>query len=46
VDIGVLERDLVGFQRVQDRILPKYLTGDAQIDAITLLQVYAEQPYL
>jgi hypothetical protein len=46
VDIGVLERDLAGFQRVQNRILPKYLTGDTQIDAITLLQVYAEQPYL
>ncbi len=40
----VLERDPENFKRVRDRIEPKYLTGDIEIDSVTLLQIFAAAP--
>jgi hypothetical protein len=40
----VLERDPVNFELVRSRIRPKFLTGDAQIDSVTLLQIFAAAP--
>jgi SAM-dependent methyltransferase len=40
----VLERDPVRFEQAHPRIAPRFLSGDADIDSITLLQVYAAAP--
>jgi len=41
----ILARDLPNFELARQRIQPKFLTGDPQIDSITLLQVYAAAPH-
>jgi SAM-dependent methyltransferase len=40
----VLERDALHFEQTRPRIAPKFLSGDAEVDSITLLQVYAASP--
>jgi hypothetical protein len=40
----VLERDIVHFEQACPRIVPEFLTGDSEIDSITLLQVVAAAP--
>jgi len=40
----VLERDPARFEQARPRIKPKFLSGDADVDSITLLQVFAAAP--
>jgi 2-polyprenyl-3-methyl-5-hydroxy-6-metoxy-1,4-benzoquinol methylase len=42
----ILERDLINFEHTRSRIQHQYLTGDPQIDAVTLLQIYASAPHM
>lgn len=44
VKIVVLEQDREAFSCIRDRIRPEFLTGDAEIDSVTQLQVYASDP--
>ncbi len=44
VEIAVLERDERGFVRSQDRIRPEFKRGKVEDDAVTLIQVVAEEP--
>ncbi len=41
----ILETDLQNFELARNRIKTKFLTGDPQIDAITLLQIFAAVPH-
>ncbi len=43
-ELRVLERDLPAFQEARARIRPAFLTGDDEIDSVTLLRVFAEFP--
>jgi len=40
----ILDRNLEAFQATKDRIRPEFLTGDSDIDAVTVLQVLARLP--
>ena len=40
----VLERDRPEFEAAHARIRPEFLTGDASIDSVTLIYVFAESP--
>jgi 2-polyprenyl-3-methyl-5-hydroxy-6-metoxy-1,4-benzoquinol methylase len=40
----VLARDPENFARLRSRIKPQFLTGDDQVDSVTLLQIYAADP--
>lgn len=42
VKITVLQRQEAEFQKAHTRIRPEFLTGDASMDSVTLIQVYAE----
>jgi hypothetical protein len=44
VEIQVLASDPVSYQQVQARIRQEFKTGDAQVDAVTLIQVRASHP--
>lgn len=44
VEITVLERDLEAFRAARMRIRPEFLSGDEQVDAITLIKVLAREP--
>jgi hypothetical protein len=44
VDIKVLERDRAAFEHTLPRIKAEFLTGDPQIDSITLIRVAASRP--
>ncbi len=44
VEIQVLERDAAAFERAQPRIRPEFLSGDANADAATSIQVIARLP--
>lgn len=44
VEIDVLERDLPAFEKARARIRPEFLSGDPQMDAITLIRVFTGGP--
>jgi hypothetical protein len=41
VEIAILERDEVSFERTRSRIQPEFLSGDMQLDSVTKIQVIA-----
>jgi hypothetical protein len=43
VEITVVERDEVKFESGFPRIRPEFLTGDREIDSITMLRVFVSQ---
>jgi hypothetical protein len=44
VKIEVLERDQDSFEKAKARIRPEFLSGDANIDAVTLIKILARAP--
>jgi hypothetical protein len=44
VAVEAMAKDEAAFQAAYARIRPEFLTGDAQIDAVTLIQVIASAP--
>lgn len=42
VKIEVLERDREAFKTVRDRIQPEFLSGDVDVDAVTLIKILAK----
>lgn len=40
----VLERNLAAFEAARRRIRPEFLSGDPQVDAVTLMRVLAREP--
>jgi hypothetical protein len=42
VELEILDRDLAGLEGTRPRIRPEFISGDAQIDSVTSLQVFAE----
>ena len=44
VEITVLERDPDNFHKAENRIRPEFLSGDPDIDSVTLIQVFVAQP--
>ena len=42
--LEVLERDLANFEQARGRIDPKFLIGDPEVDAVTLLLVFVATP--
>lgn len=46
VDILVLAHDEKEFQKARARIRPEFLSGDASVDSVTLIQVVAQKPSL
>lgn len=42
--LDILERDQENFEKARPRIDPAFLTGDPDIDAVTLLQAYLASP--
>lgn len=44
VEVEVLERDEVSFDRVRRRILPEFISGDATDDSVTLVCITARAP--
>lgn len=42
--IIVLERDYPAFQKIVHRIHPEFISGDAEIDAVTLIKIMAKIP--
>ena len=45
VDIQVLASDPQAYQQARSRIRPEFQTGDVEVDAVTLIQVLASQPF-
>lgn len=43
IEFSILERDLPNFQEIKKEILPEFLSGDDQIDAITQMVVFARR---
>jgi len=44
VDISVLERDLDSYHKVEHRIRSEFLTGNPEIDSVTLIQIFVANP--
>jgi hypothetical protein len=44
VNIQVLERELEAFEKARSRIRPEFLSGDADVDAVTLIKILARNP--
>jgi ubiquinone/menaquinone biosynthesis C-methylase UbiE len=44
VNIEVLERDRDAFEKTQSRIRPEFLSGDDEVDAVTLIKILAKNP--
>ncbi len=44
VRIEVLERDSPAFEKVRHRVQPEFLSGDTDVDSVTLIKIMAKNP--
>lgn len=44
--ITVLERDLTNFKKMRTRIRSEFISGDEQVDSVTLIMIFAAKPRL
>ncbi len=44
VEIEVLERDRPAFERIRSSIRPEFISGDTEVDSVTLIVIFARGP--